>query len=49
MMFSDTPMVVHSRSPLLESSSTRVMAPVPLPVSSTRTLKSVSEMRSSAG
>jgi hypothetical protein len=49
MMFSDTPMVVHSREPSVLSRSTRVIAQVPLPVSSTRTLKSVSVMRSSAG
>ena len=38
MMFSLTPIVVHVRSPFVESTSTRVTAPVPLAVSSTRTL-----------
>ncbi len=38
MMFSLTPMVDHVRSPLVESMSTRVTAPVPFAVSSTRTL-----------
>ena len=38
MMFSDTPIVVHWRSPSVESSSTRVTAPVAFCVSSTRTL-----------
>ena len=37
MMFSDTPIVVHTRSPSVVSMSTRVTAPVPRPVSSTRT------------
>ena len=38
MMFSLTPIVVHVRSPFVLSTSTRVTAPVPLAVSSTRTL-----------
>jgi hypothetical protein len=38
MMFSLTPMVDQLRSPSVESSNTRVTAPVPLAVSSTRTL-----------
>ena len=38
MMFSLTPIVVHVASPSVESISTRVTAPVPLFVSSTRTL-----------
>jgi len=38
MMFSFTPIVVHVLSPSVESISTRVTAPVPLFVSSTRTL-----------
>ena len=37
MMFSDTPMVVQVRCPSVLSTRTRVTAPVPLPVSSTRT------------
>ena len=37
-MFSLTPIVVHVRSPSVESTSTRVTAPVPLAVSRTRTL-----------
>ena len=37
MMFSETPMVVQVTSPSVVSMSTRVTAPVPLPVSSTRT------------
>ena len=49
MMFSLTPIVVHDRSPFVESMSTRVTAPVPFSVSSTRTLKSVRCTRSSAG
>ena len=38
MMFSFTPIVVHVASPSVESIKTRVTAPVPLFVSSTRTL-----------
>ena len=48
-MFSDTPIVVQVRSPSVESMSTRVTAPVPLAVSSTRTLKSVSWILPNAG
>ncbi len=49
IMFSDTPMVVQVSSPLVVSSSTRVTAPVPRPVSSTRTFQSVSRKASIAG
>ena len=37
MMFSETPMVVQERSSSTESTRTRVIALVPVPVSSTRT------------
>ena len=38
MMFSETPIVPHSRSPSAESSRTRVTAPVPWASSRMRTL-----------
>ena len=38
MMFSETPIVPHSRSPSVESSSTLVTAPVPCASSRIRTL-----------
>ena len=38
MMFSETPIVPHSRSPSEESSRTRVTAPVPWVSSRIRTL-----------
>ena len=38
MMFSETPIVPHSRSPSEESSRTRVTAPVPWASSRMRTL-----------
>ena len=37
MMFSDTPIVVHVRSPSVESMRTRVTEPVPFAESRTRT------------
>ena len=45
MTLSETPIVVHVRSPLVESISTRVTDAVPVAESSTRTLKSVRWMR----
>ena len=48
-MFSETPIVVQVCSPFVVSNKTRVIAPVPLLVSSTRTLKSVSRSFPKAG